>query len=131
MTWQNSSLVVPDVDMKYWHPRGGTSITKGWTEPENGIHNEGTRKLKKIPKDYPMDIEVDIAANGKIISTYNYTEISSFKEEMAYNEAYYLLMDDKNFIKGDTPEPVEIGIRFRSKENPKDAALSLTHIYYA
>ena len=118
--------------VKYWHPRGNQHpITKDWTEVNNGVNNEGRRELKKPPIDWPKDMEVDIAANGKIITTYNYTEFSAMKGEMAYNEAYYLLMDDKDFITGDKAEAVEMGIRIRSEENPHNAAFGITHIYYA
>jgi len=87
--------------------------------------------LKQPPIDWPEDFEIDIAVNGQIIKTYNKTEFGVFRAEIAYNEAFYPLLDDKDFITGDEPEAVEIGMRVRSEENPYHAGLTITHIYYA
>ena len=69
--------------------------------------------------------------NGKIITTYNQTEFLEWKVSMAYNEAFYLFMDDKDFVQGDEPVSLELGIRLRSESDPKGAGLGITHIYYA
>ena len=115
---------------QWWHPRGGNTRTKTWTEVNNG-EEVGGRNLGGYHEPWPEDCFVDVAVNGKIITTYNQTEFLEWKVSMAYNEAFYLFMDDKDLVQGDEPVSVELGIRLRSESNPKGAGLGITHIYYA
>ena len=50
---------------------------------------------------------------------------------MAYNEAFFLLVDDESIVAGDKYEEVKLGLRIRSQTAPLDAPFSVTHIYYA
>ncbi len=50
---------------------------------------------------------------------------------MAYNEAFFLLVDDESIVAGDEYEEVKLGLRIRSETAPLDAPFSVTHIYYA
>ena len=111
--------------LEWWHPRGNEFLfTKDWTEVNNGqFRNLGT----VIP--WPDDVIIEIAVDGKIVAT-KYKDFSEI-QAMAYNQGIYPLVNDESLIKGDEPESVELGIRIRSETNPKDAALSITHIYYA
>ena len=115
--------------LQWWHPRAAAPnlLTKGWTEVNNGVHFDNGRELKTPPKEWPEDFHVDIAINGKIVKTYNGTEFLSLGPEIAYNEAFYPLLDDKELASGD----VELGFRMRSEIDPRVAALAFTHIYYA
>ena len=70
---------------------------------------------------------MDIAINGKIVKTYNQTEFRAFANEIAHNEAFYPLVDDKELAIGD----VELGFRLRSEIDPRGAGLAFSHIYYA
>ena len=115
---------------QWWHPRGGTARTKTWTDVNND-EEVGGRNLGGYHPPWPEDSFVDIAVNGKIITTYNQTEFMAWKAEMAYNEAFYLLMDDKDLVQGDEPVSLELGIRLRSESDPKGVGLGITHIYYA
>lgn len=116
--------------LEWWHPRGGTARTKTWTDVNND-EEVGGRNLGGYHPPWPEDSFVDIAVNGKIITTYNQTEFMAWKAEMAYNEAFYLLMDDKDLVQGDEPVSLELGIRLRSESDPKGVGLGITHIYYA
>ena len=113
---------------KWWHPRGGTVLTKKIAE-EKGTG--GGRKLggKVIP--WPDDVKVDIAINGKIIKTHDKEEFSVWTAEIAYNEAFYPLLDDKDFLTGNDRKNVEVGFRIRSESDPLNAGISFTHVYYA
>jgi hypothetical protein len=46
--------------------------------------------------------------------------------EIAYNESFYPLVDDKS-VTGD----VELGLRMRSEKDPRVAGMAVTHIYWA
>lgn len=127
-------VTVPDVKeglifarMEWWSPRR-LPHTDGWTEVNNGIayDQDGGRLLGGKVEDWPDDFFVDIAVNGKIIKTYNYEEMKAKIGEIAYNESYYPLMDDKD-VTGD----VELGIRLRSEKDPRVASMAVTHIYWA
>ena len=113
--------------LQWWHPRNNNPGTKDWTEVNNGAHFDNGRELKKPPKEWPEDFHVDIAINGNIVKTYNQTEFRAFTIEIAYNEAFYPLVNDKELASGD----VELGFRLRSEIDPRGAALAVTHIYYA
>ena len=112
--------------LQWWRPRD-VPTTRNWTEVNNG----GRRELKTPVPEWPDDTMVDIAANGKILKSFNKEEWMQWKEQIAYNEAFYPLLDDKDLVKGDKAEPVELGFRIRSETNPRGAAISITHIYYA
>jgi len=119
---------VPDVKeglifarLEWWHARR-ISQTDGWTEVNNGI---GGRLLGKVEA-WPDDLFFDIAVNGKIVKTYNYEEMMAKTGEIAYNESFYPLVDDKS-VTGD----VELGLRMRSEKDPRMAGMAVTHIYWA
>eukprot|EP00558_Chaetoceros_sp_UNC1202_P010884 CAMPEP_0197243762 /NCGR_PEP_ID=MMETSP1429-20130617/9101_1 /TAXON_ID=49237 /ORGANISM="Chaetoceros sp., Strain UNC1202" /LENGTH=881 /DNA_ID=CAMNT_0042704027 /DNA_START=58 /DNA_END=2703 /DNA_ORIENTATION=- len=117
--------------LEWWHPRGETlTQTRGWTEVNDGkiLGDGGSRQLKAAPVPWPDDIKLDIAVNGKIHKTLNKEEFFKMASEIAYNEAYYKLVDDASVATG---EPVELGIRIRSTEDPKKASFGITHIYWA
>jgi len=127
-------VTVPDVKeglifarIQWWSPRN-MPFTKDWTEVNNGIKygEDGNRLLGGKVTDWPDDFEIDIAVNGKIIKTYGYEEFKAKIGEIAYNESFYPLMDDKD-VTGD----VEIGVRIRSEKDPHIAAIAFTHIYWA
>lgn len=107
------------------------TITNDWTEVNNGITLGEGRNLEATVGDLPEDFFLDIAVNGEITRTYNYEEFKALTKEIAYNQAFYPLVNDESLVTGDEPEAVEIGLRIRSESNPKDASFSLTHIYYA
>jgi len=77
--------------------------------------------------EYPHDFKFEIAVNGKIIKTWDKAEFMSHAyPEMAYNNAMYPLVTDET-LRG----PVELGLRPSSESKPKEAGLSVTHLYYA
>jgi len=117
--------------LQWWWPRN-MAFTKDWTEVNNGIELQGgSRNLKAPPIDWPEDIEVDIAVNGKIVRTFNYTEFKPMATEIAYNEAFYLLLDDESVVAGDKYEEIKLGLRIRSQIGAGLASFGVTHIYYA
>ena len=125
---------VPDVKeglifarIQWWGARN-MPYTKGWTEVNNGIKygEDGNRLLGGKVTDWPDDFEIDIAVNGKIIKTYGYEEFKAKIGEIAYNESFYPLVDDK-----EATGNVEVGIRIRSEKDPHLAAIGITHIYWA
>lgn len=118
--------------IQWWSPRN-MPFTKGWTEVNNGIELQGgSRSLKGAPQDWPEDIELDIAVNGKILRTMNYTDLKPMTKEIAYNEAFYLLLDDESVVAGDEYEEIKFGMRIRSQIGANTmASFGLTHIYYA
>lgn len=117
--------------LQWWFPRN-MAFTKDWTEVNNGVAlNGGSRNLKGATPDYPEDFELDIAVNGQIVNTMNYTEFKAMTPNMAYNEAFFLLVDDESIVAGDEYEEVKLGLRIRSETAPLDAPFSVTHIYYA
>ena len=120
-------LIVPCL-LQRWHPRAADPnlLTKHWTEVNNGAHFDNGRGLKQKFVEWPEDFHVDIAINGNIVKTYNGTEYLSFGAEVAYNEAFFPLVDNKELASGD----VELGIRIRSEIDPHNAGFALTHIYY-
>jgi hypothetical protein len=87
----------------------------------------GNRNLKGKVVDWPEDFKLDVAVNGKIIKTFTYEEYKALVGEIAYNESFYPLVDDKDIATG----TVEIGLRIRSEQSPKNAAFQITHIYWA
>ncbi len=57
------------------------AFTKDWTEVNNGVAlNGGSRDLKGATPDYPEDFELDIAVNGQIVNTMNYTEFKAMSK---------------------------------------------------
>jgi hypothetical protein len=111
--------------LEWWHPRGNSfSLTKNWSEVNNGQF----RNLGKIVP-WPDDIMIEVAIDGKIVAT-KYKDFSEI-EAMAYSQGIYPLLNDESLIQGNEPKAVELAIRIRSETNPKDAALSVSHIYYA
>jgi hypothetical protein len=115
---------------QWWAPRGGTQITKEWTEyNNNGVTNTDSnqRKLGGPVSDYPKDFKLEIAVNGKIIRVWTYDEFKAMIGEVAYNQAFFPLVDDDTLPVGN----VELGIRLKSETNPKDAGMGVTHIYWA
>jgi hypothetical protein len=122
---------VPDVKtgfifakIQWWDPRA-IAKTKDWTEVNNGMEGYRERELGGKVTDIPEDFELDIAVNGKILTTYNYTEWKEFTKEYAYNEAFYPLVNDAS-VTGD----VELGLRIRSEINKQYASFGVTHIYW-
>lgn len=111
---------------QWWHPRDNWYLTENWSEVNNG-----ERALGKAPVPYPDDVMIDIAVNGKIVSTWDNDYFQSVSKEISYNEAFYKFYDDENFTQKEDGEPVEFGLRIRSESNPRRAGLSITHIYYA
>jgi hypothetical protein len=87
------------------------------------------RKLKGPVIDWPQDFRLEVAINGKIVKIYTYTELIPYTKEVAYNEAFYPIIDDKSIATGD----VELGLRIRSDlhTNPYHASFELTHLYWA
>eukprot|EP01083_Nonionella_stella_P053633 141802_1 len=107
------------------------AFTKDWTEVNNGVAlNGGSRNLAIA--DLPEDFELDIAMNGQIVNTLNYTEFKAMTPNMAYNEAFFLLVDDESIVAGDEYEEIKFGMRIRSQIGANTmASFGLTHIYYA
>lgn len=122
--------------LKWWSPRGDNiPLTKGWTQVNNGMNfDTGTggkdRNLKAPPIPFPDDFQLDIALNGRIIKSWDRAKFMEYSKEVAYNEAFYIFVDDENIVSGDEPEEIEFGLRIRSEENPKDASFGITHFYY-
>ena len=87
--------------------------------------------MKAKPLPWPDDLQVDVAVNGEIIKVFDLEDMDRMREEIAYNEAFYPLVDDKDLVKGDEAEPVELGLRLRSMKDPRNAGFQITHIYYA
>lgn len=87
---------------------------------------EEQRNLGGYVPPFPDDLAIDIAINGKIITTWDKTMVDKLKVEIAYNEAFYPLLDDEN-ITGD----VELALRTRSEADPKAAGWTVTHVYWS
>jgi len=83
------------------------------------------------PTPWPEDFELDISVNGTISKTFSRDELMKYTSEMAHAEVFIPLINDENLVSGDASVPIELGIRIRSELSPKDAAFSLSHIYYA
>jgi hypothetical protein len=86
------------------------------------------RNLKAAPIPFPDDFLFDIAVNGQIHDTWDKEKFMEYAKEIAYNQAFYPLVDDEKF-KG--AGAVELSIRFRSEKDPTNAACTITHLYYA
>ena len=104
--------------MKSWWPRyisGEHPRTEGWTEGNNGITYEvedgDRRQMKAKPLPWSDDLQVDVAVNGEIVKVLDLDWMTFYSSEMAYNEAFYPLVDDKDLVKGGEVEPVELGLR--------------------
>ena len=91
------------------------------------LEEDGHRKLATIAQnEYPDDFKFEIAVNGKIVETWDREKFMSHAyPEMAYNQAIFPLATDES-LRG----PVELGLRVTSTINPKQAGLSVTHIYW-
>jgi len=136
--------------MEWWC--GGTTkgqtllntFTKGWTEiddgktldttPYNATKSGNGRRMNSemIPDDFEMDIAID----GKIIKVMKKEEWSLYKVEPTKNCAIWPLLDDKemaerNQKEGKEGEPMEVGIRYRSKSQPTGFNFCFSHLYYA
>lgn len=92
--------------------------------------NNGNRSLGKA-QPYPDDVFLDIAINGKIVRSIDKTEFDAMNKEINYNEVFYKLFDDENFIDSNEEESVEFGLRIRSESDPRQAGISIAHLYYA
>ena len=92
--------------------------------------NNGQRNLGKVDP-WPDDVKLDIAINGKIVSTWDWDYFESINKSVAYNMAFYKFFDNENFTQNAEGEPVEFGLRIRSESNPKKAGLAISHLYYA
>ncbi len=90
------------------------------------FNGEERRNLGGKVLPFPDDLAIDISINGKIISTWDKTMVDKLKVEIAYNEAFYPILDDEN-ITGD----VEFAIRTRSEADPKMAGWTVTHVYWS
>ncbi len=90
--------------------------------------DDGERRLgNPAAFKYPEDFKLEIAVNGKIVDTWDEAKFMSHAyPEMAYNNAFYPLVTDEN-LKGE----VELGLRTSSTISPKEAGLTVTHIYWA
>jgi hypothetical protein len=86
------------------------------------------RALKRAIPPLPDDMKFDIALNGRIIKTMEKEEFMGYAVEIAYNQAIFPFLDDDS-VKGDPG--VELGLRLRSESDPKNLAISVTHIYYS
>jgi len=115
--------------MEDWHPRNGElKKTMTWSEVNDGMTDGEGRELKRVPPPWPEDFMIDIAVNGKIHKSYTKEEWYKYAEPIAYNNAMYPLVDDKSFAGSGA---IEIGIRLRSESNPRNAGMTLSHIYFA
>ena len=99
-----------------------------WSEVNDGMTDGEGRELKRTPPQWPEDFMIDIAVNGKIHKSYAKEEWYKYANPIAYNNAMYPLVDDKSFVGSGT---IEIGIRLRSESDPRNAGMTLTHIYFA
>merc|ERR1712161_171318 len=97
------------------------------TTPYNATKSGNGRRMNRemIPDDFEMDIAID----GKIIKVMK-------KEEPTKNCAIWPLLDDKemaerNQKEGKEGEPMEVGIRYRSKSQPTGFTFCFSHLYYA
>lgn len=116
--------------MEYWHPRGNWDLTKEWTEVNNGevINSEGGRSLGKVTE-FPEDVKVEWAINGKIVLTWDLDDIKELRLEVQHNIAFYPIIDDKTVAGG--MKDVELALRISSQIDPRLAGMGLTHLYYA
>ena len=130
-------------------------LTKDWTEVNNGMTLDTTpwnrtahremmatskfandenqhRNLGNVNKDttIPKDLEFDYAING-VVKTMKYDEWDSNTRELTKNCAVWPLLDDISMAEKDWDgDPVEVAIRYRSKEQPH-RSFCLSHAYYA
>jgi len=76
------------------------------------------------------DFKLDIAIDGKIYRTMEYEEFMKYTKEIAYNEAFFPLIDNEETVR---ESGVELGLRARSemKLHGGRTSFSVTHIYYA
>lgn len=131
--------------LEWWFPRGNDFyLTKDWTELNNGVDVGGRklnvatddeRDLKAAVKPWPSDMEIDVAVNGKIVKTLHggpttnsKPQLINDRPQLSYNEQFLKLVDDKSLADGGD---LELAIRIRSTENPKDASFGISYIYYA
>jgi hypothetical protein len=116
--------------MEWWHPRNWSPREPprnlGSTQEVDQQSEE--RNLKAAPQPFPDDFFFDIAVNGQIHDTWDKEKFMEYAKEIAYNQAFYPLVDDEKF-KG--AGDVELSIRFRSEKDPTNAACTITHLYYA
>ena len=79
--------------------------------------------------EYPDDVKLDIAINGKIYATWDKEKImSNAYPELAYNEAVYKFATNDPSVNG---KNVELGLRITSASSPKGAGLGVAHIYWS
>lgn len=90
------------------------------------------RRLKATPDQVvPKDLEMDIAINGKITKTMDHDEWLKYIGEPSKNCAVWPIMDDVSMAEKDWDgEPVEVAVRYRSKEKPTQS-FCISHVYYA
>jgi len=143
--------------MEWWCGDEGKSqqITKGWEEVNNGKTSDTTpwnetahREMMGTPMDatdkdihrnlgkadanklVPKDLEFDYVVNG-VKKTMKRDEWMEFVGEAAKNVAVWPVLDDMSMAERDWEgEPVEVAVRFRSKEQPR-ATYCISHLYYA
>lgn len=83
-------------------------------------------KAKTVP--LVDDFKLDIAIDGLIVKTMELDEYMECKEEIAYNEAIFVLLDNENVY--DTSDSgAELTLRIRSDGRGRNT-MSISHIYY-
>jgi len=92
------------------------------------------RELKAKVPPFPSDFRFDVAINGKIVKSFNKEEFMEASKEIMHNVALYPFLDDEEMAKrtnGKDDETMELGIRVSSAQNPREAVVTITHLYWA
>merc|ERR1712165_574259 len=105
--------------MEYWHPRNNLKRTEGWTEVNNGevVNGEGTRSLGGKVTEFPDDVKVEWAINGKVVTTWDLDDIKEYRKETQHNIAFYPIVDSKDLAGG--MKDVELALRISSETEPR------------
>jgi hypothetical protein len=109
-------IIIIKVDRS--HTSAESSITEGWTKPNNG---EYKRALADLPEDFLLDYAID----GEV-KTLNLEQFSAQLKTPQTAVETITVMDDP-----DMKESKDIEVAFRMRNCGRDCNWAVTHIYYA
>ena len=88
------------------------------------------RRLKAPPPPKPPEWQFEVAINGEIVSSWNYTEYGNTCHYLSYNNAICLLWKDEQRDLKKEKEDIELALRLQP-EGGRIAIMGITHVYYA
>ena len=87
---------------------------------------------------WPEDVTLEISINGEIVNTWDKAHlektISESKfgtEKIAKEGSYVTFLDDEEIVTKYGRTSYLFGLRIQSKIDPKNAGLSISHLYFA